>query len=232
LAREGLSLIAEIKKASPSKGVLREDFDPVTIARCYEDSGADAISILTDSAFFQGSLEYLRLVRDSVKLPLLRKDFIIDFYQLYEAAVYGADAVLLIVSVLGEQLKSFLDHAHSLGLDALVEVHNGDELSIALKAGAKIIGVNNRDLSTFNMDLRTTFNLAGLVPDSCLLVSESGISTGEHIMSLAESGVDAVLIGETLMTSPSPGLKVKEMVVIGKVKGENCGKGGGKVGLD
>lgn len=225
LEGKGVSLIAEIKKASPSKGILRKDFDPGEIAVCYEKNGAAAISVLTDSTFFQGSMGDLRMVRKIVGSPLLCKEFIIDPYQIYEAVFYGADAVLLITAVLGKkQLDFYLNLAHDLGLDALVEVHSREELEIALKVGAKIIGINNRDLYSFRTDLQTTFLLAGLVPDSCLLVSESGISTEQQIKLLAGAGVDAVLVGEALMTSSCLALKVRELA--------GSGKGGDADGLD
>ncbi|MFZ5755031.1 MAG: indole-3-glycerol phosphate synthase TrpC [Bacillota bacterium] len=212
LAQEGVSLIAEVKKASPSRGVLREDFDPVKIAACYEANGAAAISVLTDVGFFQGSLDHLKKIKQSVRLPVLRKDFIIDPYQIYETKAYGADALLLIAAVLQkEELTSFLKLARDLELAALVEVHCPQELEKALWAGAEIIGINNRDLKTFKTDLQTTFELAGLVPDRCLLVSESGISTVHDLKRLAEAGVDAVLVGEALVTSSDLGLKVREL---------------------
>ncbi|MEW6661392.1 MAG: indole-3-glycerol phosphate synthase TrpC [Bacillota bacterium] len=213
LAKGGVSLIAEVKKASPSKGVLRQDFDPLQIAACYEENGASAISVLTDVEFFQGSLNHLKQVKESARLPVLCKDFIIDPYQIYEASLYGADAVLLIAAVLEkEQLTSLHKLACDLELAALVEVHSPLELEVAVNAGAEIIGINNRDLKTFKTDLMTTLELAALVPDQCLLVSESGISTAYHIRQLAEAGVDAVLVGEALVTSPDIGLKVRELV--------------------
>lgn len=212
LAQDGVSLIAEVKKASPSRGLLRLDFDPVQIAVCYEMNGASAISVLTDVHFFQGGLTYLKQVRESVHLPLLCKDFIIDPYQIYEAKVYGADAILLIAAVLEkEELTSLLQLTRDLELDALVEVHSSQELEKAVSSGAEIIGINNRDLRTFATDLQTTLELAELVLDHCLLVSESGISTAQHISQLAEAGIDAVLVGEALVTSPDLGLKVREL---------------------
>lgn len=212
LEKPGISLIAEVKKASPSRGVLCPDFEPVRIATSYERNGADAVSVLTDTTFFQGSHAYLQQIREAVGLPLLCKDFIIDAYQVYEAVVYGADAVLLIAAVLEEkELVSFLHLAHGLGLAVLVEVHSRQELKRALGAGAEIIGINNRDLRTFRTDLRTTLQLAALAPDSCLLVSESGIKSAGDLKLLAEAGVDAVLIGEALMSSTDPGQKLREL---------------------
>jgi len=213
LTQDGVCLIAEVKKASPSRGVLCPDFDPVQLAACYERNGASAISVLTDVCFFQGSFNYMKQVRESVQLPVLCKDFIIDPYQIYEAKVYGADAILLIAAVLEkEDLAIFLQLARDLELDVLVEVHSTYELARAVSAGAEIIGINNRDLKTFQTDLQTTLELAELVPDWCLLVSESGISTAQHIKRLAEAGVDAVLVGEALVTSPNLNLKVRELV--------------------
>lgn len=212
LAQEGTKLIAEVKKASPSKGLLCADFDPLALACCYEENGAAAISVLTDVDFFQGSLEYLKIVKENTKLPVLRKDFLIDPYQLYEAKLYGADAVLLIAAILNKrELSSFLRLCRELDLDALVEVHSLRELEIALSCGADIIGINNRDLKTFKTDLQLTFDLINEVPDNCLLVSESGISTSQHVQKLEAAGVDAVLVGEALVTSADVALKVREL---------------------
>ncbi len=199
-----VALIAEIKKASPSKGVIREDFDPVAIAKVYTESGAAAISVLTDEKFFQGSPEYLRRVREVTDIPLLRKDFIIDAYQIYQARFLGADAILLIAGILeiGE-LMNFQLLARELGLECLVEVHTGAELAKALVAGAKIIGINNRDLRVFKTDLNTTFKLKNLISDpGIIVVSESGINTREDVLRLLENGVDAMLVGESLMRKP------------------------------
>ncbi|MDK2986311.1 MAG: indole-3-glycerol phosphate synthase [Clostridia bacterium] len=213
LGKEGVSLIAEVKKASPSKGVFREDFDPVKIATSYEKAGAAAISVLTDSEFFQGSLQDLKKVKESVQLPVLRKDFIIDPYQIYEAKYSGADAILLIAAVLDEkQLTEFLNLAGELELDALVEVHSREELKVALRSRAEIIGINNRDLTTFNTDIKTTLELAKFVPEGCILVSESGISSGEDVKRLAQAGVDAILVGEALVTSSEIDAKIKELI--------------------
>jgi indole-3-glycerol phosphate synthase len=212
LAKDEVSLIGEIKKASPARGILRQDFNPLQISACYEENGASAISVLTDAEFFQGSPDCLKQVKNSTRLPVLCKDFIIDPYQIYEARLNGADAVLLIAGVLGQRdLAFFHQLALDLGLAVLTEVHSPLELDQALYAGAEIIGVNNRDLKTFETDLSTTFKLATLVPDHCLLVSESGISTADQIRQLAEAGVDAVLVGEALVTSPDIGQKVREL---------------------
>jgi len=212
LSMEGIGLIAEVKKASPSKGILRHDFDPVQIASCYEANGAAAVSILTDEAFFQGSPVFLEQVSKEVGLPLLRKDFIIDPYQIFEACVLGADAVLLIAAVLErKELAGYIRIARELGMDALVETHSRSELETVLEAGAEIIGINNRDLRTFETNLQTTLELAELIPQGRLLVSESGIATAGDIRLLADAGVDAVLVGEALITSPRMADKVREL---------------------
>lgn len=207
-----VKLIAEVKKASPSKGVIREGFNHIEIAELYEKGGAAAISILTDEEFFQGKLEYLTEVRKAVKLPLLRKDFIIDPYQIYEARVAAADAILLIVRILSdEKLKAFLKLSHELGMDCLVEVHDADELKRALDADAGIIGINNRDLKSFNTDLETTFKLRPIIPEGKTIVSESGIATRNDIERLKECGVNAALIGETFMRSSDITAKIVEL---------------------
>jgi len=209
-----LNLIAEIKKASPSKGVLREEFDPVEIAIDYESHGAAAISVLTEEDYFQGSLEHLKRIRPNVSRPLLRKDFILDAYQVREASAAGADALLLIVAILEAKiLEQLMKLAESLGLDVLVEVHDRHELDIALNCGAKIVGVNNRDLKTFKVDLHTTLQLAPHVPDSIVLVSESGIQTADDIRLLREAGCDAFLIGEAFMKSDKPGRALRELMI-------------------
>lgn len=202
LRKPGISFICEVKKASPSKGVIAEDFPYLDIAREYEAAGADAISVLTEPEFFQGSGRYLREIRQEVKLPLLRKDFIVDPYQIYESKVMGADAILLICALLDQhELTGFLKLAGQLGLSALVEAHTAEELRSAVAAGATLIGVNNRDLKTFVVDLDTSIRLRPLVPADRLFVAESGIRTAEDIRRLREAGADAVLIGETLMRS-------------------------------
>lgn len=213
LLEPGMSLIAEVKKASPSKGILKEDYDPVKLAVSYERAGARAISVLTDNRFFQGSLEDLEKVKEGVKLPVLRKDFIIDPYQIYEANKAQADAVLLIARILAEnELKYFLEIAERLKLDALVEIHTREELEKALSCGAQIIGINNRDLATFQTDIATTLKLARFVPQDTLLVSESGISSFKDVQELAQVGVDAILVGEALVTSTEPGAKIRELL--------------------
>lgn len=205
-----LSVIAEVKKASPSKGVLCEDFRPVEIAGQYEAGGADAVSVLTEEFYFKGSAEYLRQARKAIGLPILRKDFIIDEYQIYEARAIGSDAVLLIAALLSKKaLTAFIKLAKSLRLDCLVEVHDKEELKKVLGCGAKIIGVNNRDLKTFQVDLETTERLSPLVPKSCVLVSESGIRTHEDMLRLHTCGANAVLIGERLMRSGDIGATLK-----------------------
>src|SRR5438309_404638 len=195
-----LAVIAEIKKASPSAGVIVESFNPNEIAKSYERSSANAISVLTDTKFFQGSLEHLRNVRNSVSLPLLRKDFIWDRAQIAESGANGADAILLIVAALTQdQLVRLLKDTKEYRLDALVEVHSVDELQRALEAGAEIVGINNRDLTTFDVDLAVTEELCREVPDEIVLVSESGIKTPQDVARVKACGVDAVLVGEALM---------------------------------
>lgn len=209
----GIKLIAEVKKASPSKGVIRDNFDPVGIARIYEDSGAACISVLTEKKFFQGSLDHLGMIRKAVDLPLLRKDFIIDEYQIFEARAAGADAILLIAACLDKpQIQDFLGCARDFGLDALVESHTPKELDKALSAGAMLIGINNRDLTTFSVSLQTTFDMLKDIPDDRIVVSESGISSREDIARLEQAGVDAVLVGEALMREKEIGRKVKELL--------------------
>ncbi len=209
----GISLIAEIKRASPSKGVLFEDMDPVELAGLYEQTGARAISVLTDEEFFKGSLHDLTSVRQDVSVPCLRKDFIIDEYQLYEARVAQADAVLLIARILSDaQLKDYLDTARGLSMHALVETHDEKEIERSLKAGAHIIGINNRDLATFNVDIKTTLELKKHVPGGYALVSESGIHNRDDVRMLEDGGVDAVLVGEALVTSKNIGGKIRELL--------------------
>lgn len=197
---DDLALIAEVKKASPSAGVIVEQFEPVEIAQNYARAGAEAISVLTDEQFFQGKLEYLAQIRSAVSLPILRKDFILDELQIIEAAAAGADAILLIVAALDdEQLVRFLGSAATYQLDALVEVHTLRELDRALETDAKIIGINNRNLATFEVDLAVTEELSEQVPNGIVLVSESGIKTADDIARIKACGVNAVLIGEALM---------------------------------
>lgn len=211
----GIKLIAEVKKASPSKGVIRQDFDPIKIAKIYEKSGAACLSVLTESRYFQGNLAYIGDIRRETGLPLLRKDFIIDEYQVFEARAAGADAVLLIAACLERrQIEDLLGIAGELGLDVLAEAHTGKELDIALRAGASIVGINNRDLATFSVSLRTTFELLKDVPDDRIVVSESGIGSREDVLKLQHAGVDAVLVGESLMREQDIGKKVKELLGI------------------
>lgn len=208
-----ISIIAEIKKASPSLGILRENFNPIEIARIYEANGASAISVLTDEKFFQGSLSYLTKVRSTVRLPVLRKDFIVDPYQIYEAREAGADAILLIAAILSkEELQDFLLLASELEMDCLVEVHSENELKTVLQTNASIIGINNRDLKTFKTDLETTLRLRPLIPSGKIIVSESGIKSRKDIEVLLKNGVNAVLVGETLMKSNNIPGKLHELL--------------------
>lgn len=210
-----ISIIAEVKRASPSKGLLCPDFDPVAIARDYEQGGAAAVSVLTDRKFFQGSLEYLARIRQQVNLPLLRKDFIIDHFQVDQARAWGADAVLLIVAILDQVLmEELMAHAAEKGLDSLVEVHDEAEAIRAMKAGADLLGVNNRNLKDFSVSLDTTYRLRQAVPDDIPLVSESGISTAREIRELANSGICAVLIGESLVKANDRQSKLRELIGI------------------
>lgn len=201
----GVAVIAEAKKASPSKGVIRPDFDPVAIACSYQAGGAQALSVLTDVDFFQGSLSYIPAVRAAVALPVLRKDFIIDPLQIREARAYGADAILLIAAILETaQIREYLALAAELGMDALVEVHDEAEVEKAVTAGSRLIGVNNRDLRDFSMDLNTTFRLQKMIPPDIPLVSESGIRDYQDMKKLSENGIRAALVGETLMRAADP----------------------------
>jgi len=193
-------IIAEVKKASPSKGVIRKDFDPVTIAQAYEEGGADSLSILTEPHFFQGDKEYLGIVRRYVSIPLLRKDFIVDKYQLVEALAFGADYVLLIAMALSrKELKELYNYARHLGLDVLVEVHNKTDLVKAIFAGAEIIGINHRNLETFEMDMTLSEKLIPLIPNGKIIVAESGINDHETVVELSKVGADAFLVGEHFM---------------------------------
>jgi indole-3-glycerol phosphate synthase len=213
LGGPGRRVIAEIKKASPSQGIIREAFDPVALARELEAGGASALSVLTEERFFQGSLKYLEAIRAAVSLPLLRKDFVIDSYQLLEARAYGADAVLLVGAALGSaRLRELKAEATSLGLDALIEVHTEVELADALAADGGIIGINNRDLVTFAVDVATTERLLPLVPRGTLVVSESGIDHRGQIDRLEALGVSGFLVGESLMRAPRPGIKLRELL--------------------
>ena len=216
LRGEDIRLIAEVKKASPSAGIIRTDFNPAEIAQIYAANGAAAISILTETKYFRGSLDYLKDIREALgnrRVPLLRKDFIFDPYQVYEARAYGADSLLLIVAILTpDKLKSLLTLSRDLDMEPLVEVHNEAEVEIALKSDALIIGINNRDLKTFKTDLKTTERLRPLIPQDRIVVSESGIKNRNDIARLRRWGVDAVLIGESLMAASDIAAKMKELL--------------------
>lgn len=204
------AVIAEIKKASPSKGVIRENFDPIEIAKSYERGGAACLSVLTDVDFFQGADQYLKDARAACNLPVIRKDFIIDEYQLYESRVLGADCVLLIVSALSpEALKSLHVTALSLGLDVLVEVHDQQELDIALAVDNPMIGINNRNLHTFEVSLDNTFKLLDQIPRNRIVITESGIHSGDDVRVMRDNNVHAFLVGEAFMRSEDPGLQLK-----------------------
>jgi indole-3-glycerol phosphate synthase len=207
------ALITEVKKGSPSKGIIRADFDPVAIAEVYQDKGATCLSVLTDQQFFYGHLRYLGLIREQVSLPLLRKDFICDPYQIYEARFYGADAVLLIAAMLNlDELQQFSGLAHELGLDVLLEVHDEDELALALQTDCTLIGVNNRNLKTFVTDMETTTRLAKGIPADRLIVAESGIHCRADIEALQRAGARAFLVGESLMREADIGAKLQELL--------------------
>ncbi|MFA6320886.1 MAG: indole-3-glycerol phosphate synthase TrpC [Candidatus Omnitrophota bacterium] len=208
-----INLIAEIKKASPSKGILRGDFNPIKIGVTYQANGASAISVLTDERFFEGRLEYIKKVKENVSLPILRKDFIIDEYQVYESVLAGADAILLIAELLSSnEMTGLYNTASSLGLDVLLETHNEEDVEKALASGGNIIGINNRDLHTFRVDLAVTQKLIRLIPQNKIRVSESGIRTYEDVMFLKSLGVNAVLIGEAFMESSDIAAKMREMM--------------------
>ena len=206
------AVIAEIKRASPSKGILREDFDPMAIARSYQFAGATCLSVLTDNEFFKGGGPVLELARKACSLPALRKDFIMNPYQVYESRVLGADCMLLIVSALDDkQLEELYWLAKEQNLDVLIEVHDEDELDRALKLNPTLVGINNRNLHTFEVDLNITLRLKEKVPDDCLLVTESGIHTCDDVELMQDNGVNSFLVGEALMCSPDPGQKLKEL---------------------
>jgi len=213
LRAPGISLIAEIKRASPSKGAIRLDLNPADLARIYADNGAAAISVLTDSKYFGGSLDDLRAVRQTVDLPLLRKDFVLDPYQVYEARAAGADAVLLIVAILSDPALSLLYAlTRRLNMSALIEVHNENELQRALRLVPPLIGINNRDLSTFTVDLETTVRLRPMLPADICVVAESGIHSRADLDRLRQIGIDAVLVGEALVRSDDTGRQVRELI--------------------
>ncbi len=214
LSGDGIHLIAEIKQASPSRGLLHPNLNPTELAKVYAKGGAAAISVLTEKNYFKGSIDHLAAVRNVVELPLLRKDFIFDPYQLYESRAYGADALLLIVAILSqEQLEEFISLSHSLGLKCLVEVHNEGEVEKALLSGAEIIGINNRDLNTFTVVLDTTYRLRSLIPKEKIVVSESGIRNRKDIEKLRKWGVNAILVGEALVTANDVLTKMKELLL-------------------
>jgi len=216
LQKDGISLIAEVKKASPSKGVIRHVFDPVAIAKSYAESGAAAISVLTDSEYFQGSLNYLAEIKKALEnklVPLLRKDFILDPYQVYQSRAYGADALLLIVSLLTVQdFHELFNLSEELGMACLVEVHKENELEKALEVGASIIGINNRDLDTFEVNIETTGRLRPLIPSGKIVVGESGIHGTADMEKMRRWGVDAVLVGEWLMKGDDVATRVRELL--------------------
>lgn len=208
-----VNVIAECKRRSPSRGVLRAEYDPVAIARGYVDAGAAAISVLTEPTFFDGSIEHLAAIRAAVDAPLLRKDFIVSEYQLLEAKAAGADAVLLIVAALrSSELASLLSSATTLGLDALVEAHDGDEVTIALTAGARIVGVNNRNLRTLEVDVEASERLIGQIPEDVVAVSESGLRSAEDLVRLQALGYRAFLIGERFMVEADPGAALRDLL--------------------
>ncbi len=213
LAEPGRAIIAEVKKASPSRGVIRAEFDPVRIARAYAEGGARAISVLTDAPFFQGSLAYLDAIRHAVDRPLLRKDFLLEPYQLHEARAFGADAVLLIAAILSDQiLRDMVAQAGTLGLDALVEVHSQGELERAARCEARLLGINNRDLRTFVTRLEVSESLAPLAPRGATVVAESGFKTVADLERLEAAGVRAFLIGESLMAAADPGAALRALL--------------------
>jgi indole-3-glycerol phosphate synthase len=215
LRGDGIKLIAEVKKASPSRGIICPDFDPVKIAQIYADNGASAISVLTETRYFHGSLNHLADIGNALhkKLPLLRKDFIFDPYQIYESRAYGADSLLLIVAILKPtKLQELLQSSHELNMSCLVETHDEAEIEIALKSKAKIIGINNRDLTNFSVDIANTERLRPLIPPDRIVVSESGVKEYKDIERLRQLGVNAVIVGESLMSAPDIAVKMKELL--------------------
>lgn len=213
VSADGVALITEVKKASPSKGVIREDFNPVRIAKIYEDNGATCLSVLTDAPYFQGSDEYFKTVRQTVSLPMLRKDFMIDPYQIYESRALGADCILIIIAALElSQAQELSELGEELGMDVLVEVHNEAELETALSFNPHMIGVNNRNLKTLDVDVETSFDLLSLIPDTVVKIAESGISDSQTIKSLQEIGYDGFLVGESLMRQTDIGSAVRKLL--------------------
>jgi indole-3-glycerol phosphate synthase len=222
LSGDDVALIAEAKHASPSHGVLRDPYDPAALAREYETAGARAISVLTEPEFFAGSGEHLRSVVSASTLPVLRKDFVVDAYQCWEAKAWGAAAVLLIAAALGEgELPGLIALVRELGMTPLVEIHSLAEAERALAAGADVVGVNNRDLATFRTDIATTLEVSRAVPHTCLLVSESGIRSRADVERVAEAGVSAVLVGEALVTAARPGAKARQLVGIRRKRSQD-----------
>ena len=212
LAKEGMSFICECKKASPSKGIIAEDFPYLEIAKDYEKAGADCISVLTEPKWFLGSDKYLQEIASTVKIPCLRKDFTVDEYMIYEAKVLGASAVLLICSILStSQIKEYIDICDSMGLTAIVETHNEDEIHSALEAKARVVGVNNRNLKDFTVDTGNSANLRKIVPENILFVAESGIKDHSDVAKLQAIGADAILVGETMMRSPDKAAMLKTL---------------------
>lgn len=211
----GIKLIAELKRSSPSAGIIRVDFEPRELLIAYEASPASAISVLTEENFFGGNIQHLKLAKELTTKPILRKDFILCEYQVIEARAYGADSILLIVSALDEQMLSeLLSLARNWGMSALVEVHNEGELEVALSCGASIIGINNRDLKTMQVDMSTTLRLRHMIPEGIIVVSESGIRSRDDVRMLEDAGVDAILVGESLMRSKEPTAKIRELLGI------------------
>jgi len=212
LEKNKIGIIAEIKKASPSQGVIRKEFNPIELARNYQDANATCLSVLTNRPFFEGSIDHLLEVKRSIKLPVLRKDFIVDEYQIYESKLYGADCILLIVAALSDtQLKDYLELSSYLQLDVLIEVHSEEEMERALNFNPKLIGINNRDLKTFEISLSTTERLSRLATKDIVLVSESGIKTKRDIEKIKSFGVNVFLVGETFMRSADPGRELQEL---------------------
>lgn len=206
------AVIAEIKKASPSKGILRDPFDPVEIAKSYEEHGAACLSVLTDKDFFQGSNEYLQQVHDAVKIPIIRKDFIVDDYQVYESRAMGADCILLIAAAIGDaQMYELTETALTLGMDVLVEVHNEEEMERALRLPLPMIGVNNRDLHSFEVSLDNTIRMLDMIPNDRIVITESGILTPEDVQKMREHKVNSFLVGEAFMRAEDPGKKLAEL---------------------
>jgi indole-3-glycerol phosphate synthase len=213
LKGDHIRLIAEVKRASPSRGILHPNLNPVQLAETYVEGGAAAISVLTEENYFKGHIDYLEAIRSEVQLPLLRKDFVFDPYQVYESRAYGADALLLITAILSQdQLGELLFLSHNLGLWCLVEVHNENEVEIALLSGAEIVGINNRDLSTFAVDIHTTRRLRYLIPQERIVVAESGIRSRSDVEKLEEWGIDAMLVGEALVTAHDVLAKMRELL--------------------